>query len=118
VRGIDEREEEADRHRLDAGFLERAHLLASLLLVERHEHRAVLDDPLGHGQPVAPPHDWVALPRQILVVGEVERLLVARDVEDVAVALGREQPHAGTGVLDHDVRRDRRSMEDLIELRR
>ena len=95
VRGVDEREEEADRHRLDAGLLERPDLRASLLLVQRHEHGAVLDDPLGHRQPVAPPHDRVALPRQILVVREVERLLVPRDVEDVPVALGGE--HAPPG---------------------
>src|SRR5438876_1035572 len=64
---------------------------------------------------VATPHDRVALPRQILVVGEVERLLVARDVEDVAVALRRDHPDSGAVVLDHDVGRDRRAVEDLVE---
>ena len=115
---VDEREQEADRDRLDAGVLERTHLGASLLLVERHEHGAVLDDSLGHRQPVAPPHDRVPLPRQILVVREVERLLVPCDVEDVAVALGRDHPHPRAGVLDHDVGGDRRAVEDLFELRR
>ena len=112
---IEEREEEADRDRLDAGVLELAHLLARPLLVERHEHRAVARDPLGDGQPVAAAHDRVALPRQILVVREVERLLVPGDVEDVAVALGRDHPDGGARVLDHDVGRDRRPVEDLVE---
>ena len=94
-----------------------ADLLARLRLVERDEHRAVAGDPLGHRQPVAAAHDRVALPRQILVVREVERLLVPRDVEDVAVALGRDQPDLGAVVLDHDVGRDRRAVEDLVQLR-
>ena len=115
---IDEREQEADGDSFDAGVLERTHLGASLLLVQRHEHGTVLDDSLGHRQPIAPPHDRVALPRQILVVREVERLLVPCDVEDVAVALGREHPHPRAGVLDHDVGGDRRPVEDLVQLRR
>ena len=41
-----------------------------------------------------------------------------RDVEDVAVALGRDQADGRAVVLDHDVRRDRRAVEDLVERRR
>ena len=63
VLGVEEREQEADGDRVDARLLEPAHLLARLLLVERHEHRAVARDPLGHGQPVAAADDRVALPR-------------------------------------------------------
>ena len=42
VRRVEEREEEADRDRLDAGLLQLADALARPLLVERHEHGAVL----------------------------------------------------------------------------
>src|SRR5918912_252599 len=70
---------------LDAGVLQLPHLRACLLFVEWHEDAAVVRDPLGHREPVAAPDDRVALPRQVLVVREVERLLVARDVEDVPV---------------------------------
>ena len=115
VRGVQEREEEAHRHGLDLRLLELAHLLARLLLVERHEHRAVLRDPLGHGQAMTASHDGVGLPRQVLVVREVERLLVPRDVEDVAVALRRDHPHRGAVVLDDDVRGDGRAVEHLVE---
>ena len=118
VRRVQEREQEADAHRLDPGLLERPHLLARPHLVERDEHGAVALDPLRNGQPVASPNDRVALPGEILVVREVERLLVARDVEDVSVALRRDHPDRRPGVLDHDVRRDRRPVEHLVELRR
>ena len=115
VRRVEEREEEADADGLDAGLLQRAHLLAGALLVERHEHRAVAGDPLGHGEPVAAADDRIGLPREILVVREVERLLVPRDVEDVAVPLGGQHPDPRARVLDHDVRRDRRPVEHLVE---
>ena len=115
VLGVEEREQEADGDRLDPGLLQPAHLRPRLLLVERDEDGAVLRDPLRHGQPVAAADDRVALPRQILVVREVERLLVPGDVEDVAVALGRDQPDPRAVVLDHDVGRDRRAVEDLVE---
>ena len=36
-------------------------------------------------------------------------------MEDVAIALGRDHPDDGARVLDHDVRRDRRAVEDLVE---
>ena len=86
------------------------------LLVERDQYRPVLRDPLGNRQPVAAPDDRIALPGEILVVREVEGLLVAGDVEDVAVALGRDHPDLRAVVLDHDVRGDRRPVEHLVEL--
>src|SRR5204863_125101 len=88
---IHEGKEEAHRDRLDARLLQLAHLLARALLIERHEHAAVARDPFGNGEPVAAAHDRVPLPGEILVVREVERLLVPRDVEDVTVALSRDQ---------------------------
>src|SRR4029077_10971515 len=103
------------RDRLDPSLLQPPHLLPRALLIEWHEPRAVARDPLGDRQPVAAADDRVALPGKILVVREVERLLVPRDVEDVAVALGRDHPDPGTVVLDHDIRRDRRPVEDLVE---
>ena len=119
VRGVEEREQEADGDRLDAGLpaavrtWSRAFSSSSGTSTEPS-----LQDALGNGQPVAAAHDRVALPRQVLVVREVERLLVPRDVEDVAVALGRDQPDLRAVVLDDDVRRDRRPVEDLVQLRR
>jgi hypothetical protein len=118
VLGIQEREQEADGDRLDPGVLQLRHLLVGLRLVERDEDGSVARDPLGHRQPVAAAHDRVALPREILVVGEVERLLVPRDMEDVAVALGGDQPDLRAVVLDHDVGRDRRAVEDLVQVGR
>ena len=56
---------------------------------------AVGGDPLRHRQPVAAARERERLPGQVLVVREVERLLVARDVEDVAVALGRDHARRG-----------------------
>ena len=112
---VQEGEQEAHRDRLDARLLQLADLLARLLVVERDEHRAVLRDALGHREAIATPDDRIALPRQVLVVREVEGLLVARDVEDVAIALGRDHPDRGAVVLDHDVRRDRRAVEHLVE---
>ena len=113
---IQEREEEADGDGLDARLLQLPDLLARFLLVERDQYRPVLRDPLGNRQPVAAPHDRIPLPGEVLVVREVERLLVAGDVEDVAVALGRDHPDLRAVVLDHDVRGDRRPVEHLVEL--
>ncbi len=118
VLGIEEREQQADGHRLDLLALEAAHLGAHLVVVERDQDVAVLVDALVDGEPEAAPHDRLRLPRQVLPEREVHRLLVARDVQDVAIALGRDHPDLRAVVLDHDVRRDRRAVEDLIELGR
>jgi hypothetical protein len=111
---VHEGEQEADGDGVDSSLAELAHLPTGLLLVQGNEHRAVLDDALRHRQPVSAAHDRIALPGQVLVVGEVERLLVPRDVQDVPVALGREHPHPGAVVLDDDVGGDRRAVEDLV----
>jgi hypothetical protein len=115
VRVVEEREQEADGDSLDARGLELADLLARDALVERDEHLAVARDPLGHGQPVAAAGERIALPGEVLVVGEVQRLLVPRDVEDVAVALRGEHPDLRAVVLDDDVRGDRRAVEHLVQ---
>jgi hypothetical protein len=57
------------------------------------------------------------LPRQVLLEGEVERLLVTRDVQDVAEAVGRDHPDLGARVRERDVRGDRRAMEEVVDLR-
>ena len=116
VHRVEEREEQADGDGLDLLGLEAANLRAHLVVIERDEDRAVLVDALVDRQPEAPPHDRLRLPRQVLPEREVHRLLVARDVQDVAVALGRDHPDLGAVVLDHDVRRDGGAMEDLVEL--
>ena len=88
--------QQADRDGLDAGRLQRAHALAHLVLVERHEHLAVRR---GHAlldrEPVAALDERPRLPRQLLLEREVERLLVPGDVQDVAEALGRDHPDLG-----------------------
>ena len=116
--GIEEREQQADGDRFDLLLLQPAHLGAHLVVVERDEDVAVLVDALVDCEPVAPPHDGLRLPRQVLPEREVHRLLVPGDVQDVAIAPGRDHPDLCPGVLDHDVRRDRRAVEDLIELGR
>ena len=57
------------------------------------------------------------LPRQLLLEREVERLLVAGDVQDVAEALGGDHPDLGAGVGEDDVRGDGRAVQEVVDLR-
>jgi hypothetical protein len=115
---VQEREQEAHRDGLDACLLQLQHTLARPFLVERNEHLAVPGDSLGHRPAIAAADDRIALPGQILIVREVQRLLVTRDVQDVPVALRGQHPDLRPVVLDDDVGRDRRSVEDLVEVGR
>ena len=57
------------------------------------------------------------LPRQLLLEREVERLLVPGDVEDVAEAVRRQHPDLGARVREDDVGRDRRPVQQVVDLR-
>ena len=109
--------DEADGHRLDAGVPELAHPLPHLALVERDEDLAVGDDDtLIDGEAVPALDERPRLPGQLLLEREVERLLVAGDVEDVAHPLGGDEPDLGAAVRERDVRRDRRAVEQVVDL--
>ena len=110
--------QEADRDRLDAGLLQRAHALAHLGVVELDQHVAVRNcDPLLDRQAVAALDERPRLPRQLLLEREVERLLVPGDVDDVAEAVRRDHPGLRAGMREHDVGRDGRSVQEVVDVR-
>ena len=110
--------QQADRDRLDAGLLQRPHALAHLVVVELDQHVAVRDgDPLLHRQPVAALDERPRLPRQLLLEREVERLLVPGDVDDVAEAVRRDHPGLRAGMGEHDVGRDGRPVQEVVDVR-
>ena len=113
---VEEREEEAHGDSVDLRLLQLADLRADLTVVERNLHRAVGENTLVDGQAIAATCDRVGLPRQVLPQREVHRLLVARDVQDVAITLGRDHADVGAVVLDHDVGGDSRAVEHLVEI--
>ena len=115
---IQEREEKADGDGVDGGLLQLADLGADLAVVQRDLDRTVGEDALVDRQAVAAACDRERLPRQVLPQREVHRLLVPRDVDDVAIALRRDHADVGAVVLDHDVGGHGRTVEDLIQLRR
>ena len=51
------------------------------------------------------------MPWNILVIGEVERSLLAGDMKDVAESFRRDQPDPRTALLQHDVGGNRCSVE-------
>ena len=117
VRRVQVAVQEADRDGFDARGLELADALAHLVLVERDEHLAVRHrHALLHRQPVAALDERPRLPGQLLLEREVERLLVTGDVEDVAHALRRDHPDLGSRVGERDVRRDRRAVQEVVDL--
>ena len=115
VRGVEVGVQQADRDRIDPRFAQCPRALAHLRLVERHDDLALgRGDALLDREPVAPPRQRARLPRQLLLEREVVRLLVARDVQDVAEALGRDQADLRTLVLDRDVCRDGGAVEQEV----
>ena len=97
---VEEREQKADCYRLDFGLLQLADRLAHLLLVKGLGHVAVgCVDAFVHRQPVAPPHQGILLPGEILLNAEVVGPLVTGDMEDVAVTLRGQHPGLGPFVL-------------------
>jgi len=117
VRRVQVRVQQADRDRLDAGVAQLPDPCAHLVVVERSQHVAARD---GHAlldrQPVAALDEGARLPGQLLLEREVERLLVPRDVDDVPHPPGRQHPDLGARVGEHDVRRDRRAVQQVVDL--
>ena len=109
--------EQADGDGLDPRVAQLAHAPAHLVFVERDEDVAVRD---GHalvdGQPVTALDERPRLPGQFLLKREVVRLLVARDVEDVAEAVRRQHPDLRTRVGEDDVRRHGRPVQEVVHL--
>lgn len=116
VGGVEVGMQQADGDGVDPGLGERPRPLAHLVLVERHDDLALRrGDALLDREPVAAPDQRARLPRQLLLQREVVRLLVARDVQDVAEALGRDEAHLGALVLQRDVGRDRGAVEQQVD---
>ena len=119
VLGVEVGEEEADRDRLDAVLSELACDSPHVLLVERLEDLARRrHDPLDDDLPMAPLDERPRLPGDVLHDRVVLRALVAADVDDVAKAARRHEPGHRAVVLEHRVGRDRRSVEDGVDLGR
>src|SRR6185436_18665075 len=72
--------------------------------------------PLLHGQPVAPLDERPRLPRQLLLEREVERLLVPGDMDDVPEAVRRDHPGLRAAVREHDVGRDGRPVQEVVDV--
>ena len=110
--------QEADGDGLDARLLEQAHLAADGVLIERRDDLAVWRRyALGDDTAVSALDERARLPRQVLLDREVERLLVARDVEDVAEALGGDQADGRTLMRERDVGGDGRAVQEVVDLR-
>ena len=110
--------QEADGDGLDARLLEQAHLAADGILIERRDDLAVRRRyALCDDAAMAPLDERTGLPRQVLLDREVERLLVARDVEDVAEALGGDQTDGGALVRQRNVGGDGRAVQEVVDLR-
>ena len=117
VLGVQVRVKQADGDRVDAGLPELPDALAHLVLVERREHLAVGGrDALLDREAMPALGERPRLPRELLLEREVEGLLVAGDVEDVAEALGRQHPDLGAAVREDDVRRDGRPVQEVVDL--
>ncbi len=117
MRGIEERHHEADRNGLDALGDKRACGAADGLFVEWRQDRAVRPgDALAYRQAMIAADERIFLPGQLELEREIVRALVARDVEDVAKALGGDEPGLGAVVLEHDVGRDRSAVHEIANV--
>jgi hypothetical protein len=114
--GVDVREQEADRDRLDARLVEFSRGGADLLLVERLlDVTARRGEPLGDDLAVPPPHERLRLPRDPLLQRIVLGPLVPADVDDVAKTARRDHAGRCAAVLQRRVRRDGRAVIDVVE---
>ena len=109
-------EEEADGDRVDPGFLQFAYGLTNTCLVERLEDLA-----LGRSQPfanrLAMPsfHQRAVLPGDVLHDGVMLRPLVTADMQDVAIAAGRDHAGDGTVVFEDGVGGDGGAVEHDVD---
>jgi hypothetical protein len=116
VRRVEIRKEKADGDRLHAFFLELAHGLADLGLVERVQHLALgRHQPLRHRLAVAALDQRPILPGDVLHDRVMLRPLVAADVKDVAVAAGGDQAGDGALMLEHGVGGDGGAVEHRVD---
>ena len=116
VRGIEEREQEADRDGLDAVLLELSDRAPDFVLVDRMQHFAVRrDQALLDRQAMTPLDHRIFLPGNVLRDAEIQRPLVATDMDDVAEALGGHHAGLDPGVLQHEVGRDRRAVKQVVD---
>ena len=116
VARVQKRKQKTDGDRLDPLGLHHPHRLTHLVLVERAEHLAVRgNDPLADRTPIASPHQGVLLPRHVLVQAEGQGAFMAGDVQNVAVALGRQHADLGAVVFQHDIGGDRCAVEQVVK---
>ena len=110
---LTKRAEQADRHRLDALTGQVAQLALGRLLVQRSQHAAIGEHPLGHAAAVLAQHQRPRLLRDVLHDAEVQRLAVPGDVQHVPEAVGGDHPDASAAALEDRVGPDRRPVQQL-----
>jgi len=109
VGGVAIREQEDDRHRLDAGGEQLAGGRPHRLFVERHQHVAGRAQPLRHLVRAAARHQRLGTPIEHVVhLQEV----AAADLEDVAKPFGGDETGARPLQLDERVDPDRGPVDD------
>ncbi len=116
VRRVEIGEQEADGDGLHARFLELAHGLAHAFLVERLQHLALgRHQPLRHRLAMAALDQRPVLPGDVLHDRVVLRPLVAADVQDIAIAAGRDHAGHGAVVLEDGVGGDGGAVEHHVD---
>ena len=109
VGGVAIREQEDDRHRLDAGGQQLAGGRPHGLFVERHQHLARRAQALRHLARAAARHQWLGTPIEHVVhLQEV----AAADLEDVAKSRGGDEAGARPLQLEERVDPDRGPVDD------
>ena len=108
VLGVQEREQQAHRDRLDVGLAQRLDRLAHAVVVERLE-LAVRAHALAHGEAQVARHERLGA-----ALGEVvERgAVLARELDQVAEALGRDERGARAAALEQRVGGDRHPVRE------
>ena len=91
--------------------------LPHLVFVKWGQHLALRgNDALVNRASIAPADQGMFLPRHILVEAERQGPLVAGDMQNVTIALGREHPDLRSGVLQHDIGGDSRPVKEVVNL--
>ena len=108
--GADKAVEEAHRHRLHAGVAQPTHCRAERCLIQRRFHRAVVAHALGHFQAEVARHQRRRLVGlQVVQVGA----LLPADLQQVAKAVGGDQPGLHAAMLDQRIGRDGRAVAEI-----
>ena len=116
---IQKRHQAADRDRLDAVVAQASRRGAHLVLVERRLDTTVrCGDAFGDRQAVTAPHQRLGLARDRLRMREVERPVLAPDVQHVAKTARRQHADAGPVFLQQDVSGDGRAVDEEVEIAR